>query len=134
MSEELLCLPCNEPLSPSIFMMRDSGGDEDQGWQNVEDAPITVERGENMRAADPDVVTTSKRRMCTTSTSGSRAQNAFSRFGGAPQSDSPSICLVVPALRSGSTSQQSSFSAGRNFPPHDPSPCLGLLLRPQYSR
>ena len=59
MSEELLCLPCNEPLSPSIFMMRDSGGDEDQGWQNVEDAPISVERGENMRAADPDVVTTS---------------------------------------------------------------------------
>ena len=46
-------MPCPiDPVSPSIFMMRDSGGDEpeDVGWRNVEEAPIGVERGESVRA------------------------------------------------------------------------------------
>ena len=44
-------------------MMRDSGGDEpeDVGWNNVEEAPIGVERGESVRAnVEPETVTTSE--------------------------------------------------------------------------
>ena len=60
MSEDsFLCLPCDKPVRPSILMMRDRGGDEDEGWQDVGDAPIAVERGQNMGGADPNVVTTS---------------------------------------------------------------------------
>ena len=44
MSQKELC--CDLPVRPSIYMMRDGGGgeDDDVGWQNVEDAAIAVER------------------------------------------------------------------------------------------
>ena len=57
--DSFLCLPCNEPVRPSICMIRDRGGDGDAGGQDVGDAPISVERGQNIGGADPNVVTTS---------------------------------------------------------------------------
>ena len=52
-------LSCNDSVRPSIFMMGDRGGEEDEGWQDVGDAPIGVERGQSMGGGDPNVVTTS---------------------------------------------------------------------------
>ena len=52
-------LSCNDSVRPSIFMMGDRGGEEDEGWQDVGDAPIGVERGQSMGGVDPNVVTTS---------------------------------------------------------------------------
>ena len=47
MSENDL-LSFNDSVRPSIFMMGDRGGEEDEGWQDVGDAPIGVERGQSM--------------------------------------------------------------------------------------
>ena len=52
-----------DPLSPSIFMMTDSGVDEpeDVGWRDVEEAPIGVKLGECVRASEePETVTASE--------------------------------------------------------------------------